>query len=301
MNPLQQALEIFSKQIDHQKLRKASLSLSTLYREGNTPSTEEELIAYLIVRLPATYASITRVLSSLSPPQSILDLGAGPGTVSWVAHTLWNALSTVTSIERDPRFIKLGKKLGSPCEWIQGDLLSIEHFSPHEWVVFGYSLGEIPEKNLPSLLSKSWKAAQKGLIIVEPGTPRGTARMLLARDYLIKEGGFVLAPCPHSNPCPLQPPDWCHFSVRLERSSLHRATKLATLPFEDEKFSYVILTKEKPTTSIPRIIRPPLRHPGHTILSLCTPTGIQNTTFSRSQKEPYKRARKSDWGDLFEI
>ena len=38
-------------------------------------------------------------------------------------------------------------------------------------------------------------------------------------------------------------PDWCHFTQRLPRSRAHKQIKGAELPFEDEKFSYVALTR----------------------------------------------------------
>ena len=41
----------------------------------------------------------------------------------------------------------------------------------------------------------------------------------------------------------LQPPDWCHFTQRLQRSRAHKQVKGAELPFEDEKFAYVALTR----------------------------------------------------------
>ena len=48
----------------------------------------------------------------------------------------------------------------------------------------------------------------------------------------------------------LQPPDWCHFTQRLPRSRAHKQIKGAELPFEDEKFSYVALTRA-PVARIP--------------------------------------------------
>ena len=41
----------------------------------------------------------------------------------------------------------------------------------------------------------------------------------------------------------LQAPDWCHFTQRLPRSRAHKQVKGAELPFEDEKFAYVALTR----------------------------------------------------------
>jgi ribosomal protein RSM22 (predicted rRNA methylase) len=296
LNALQQAVENLLKDIDLESLKHSSQSLSHHYQQGGSLRGKEELLAYLVVRLPATYAVLRHVLSQLPSQGSLLDLGAGPGTVWWAAQ----GAHSVTAVEREPLFIELGKKLGSQADWIKGDF-HLLHFDAHDWVIFGYSLGEVAKEKLFSLVNAAWQAARKGVVIVEPGTPRGYQRVLAARDYLISQGGFCMAPCPHAGICPLKSPDWCHFSVRLERTFLHRAAKLASLPFEDEKFSYAILTKQRPTPqAVARIIGPPKRHSGHVVLPLCTKAGVQMLTFCRSQKELYKKARKSHWGDSWD-
>jgi len=298
MNALQHSIQELLKDTDIQTLKKAASRLTAHYKKSFSLTDEEEILSYLITRMPATYAAIHKVLSQLPSTGSILDLGAGPGTVWWAAQELWNK-TAVTAVERESKFITLGKKLGSEADWIQQDIALIETFENHDWVVFGYSLGELKQNTIPPLLKRCFSAAQKGVVIVEPGTPRGYQNMLFARDLLIQMGGYVRAPCPHSNSCPMQPPDWCHFSVRLERTFLHRQAKLAVLPYEDEKFSYSILTKEKPTQTASRILRPPLQRSGHTLLNLCTSTGLETATVSRKHKELYKKARKSQWGDSF--
>ncbi|KAL0372925.1 UNVERIFIED_CONTAM: hypothetical protein Scaly_0974100 [Sesamum calycinum] len=59
----------------------------------------------------------------------------------------------------------------------------------------------------------------------------------------LKTGAFIVAPCPHDGPCPLQNTDkYCHFVQRLERTSSQRLYKRSKGPlrgFEDEKFCYV--------------------------------------------------------------
>lgn len=294
---LQENIDRFFENTTIQKLKKASALLSKHYLDGISLTSEEELLAYLIVRLPATYAALRSVLSQLPVPGTLLDLGAGPGTASWAIHSLWNSPTKITAIEKEPYFIELGKKLKAQVTWIQGDLSTFSSFEKHSWVLFGYSLGELHDKEGLDLIKKAWDAALQGVIIVEPGTPRGYRKMLEARQALIQMGGFVLAPCPHSNACPLPPSDWCHFSTRVERSSLHRQAKEGTLSYEDEKYSYVIVTKEPHPTTASRIIRHPLHRPGHIILPLCTPNGLEEITVTRSHKEKYKKARKIHWGD----
>ena len=85
--------------------------------------------------------------------------------------------------------------------------------------------------------------------------------MLAERDILLREGAFLLAPCPHSGPCPLQSPDRCHFSCRVSRSRLHRMLKGGEAPYEDEKFTYLIFSRT-PGTPTGRIIRRAQRLPG---------------------------------------
>ncbi|KAL6543987.1 hypothetical protein OROGR_010484 [Orobanche gracilis] len=43
----------------------------------------------------------------------------------------------------------------------------------------------------------------------------------------LKTGSFIVAPCPHDGPCPLQNTDkYCHFAQRLERTSSQRSYKV---------------------------------------------------------------------------
>src|ERR1700722_7716161 len=68
-------------------------SLTSLYKEKAAVSSlgpDALRLAYLIARLPATYAVVYKVLSEMKPRcgpvHSLLDIGAGPGTVLLAAH-----------------------------------------------------------------------------------------------------------------------------------------------------------------------------------------------------------------------
>ena len=135
------------------------------------------------------------------------------------------------------------------------------------------------------------------LILLEPGTPKGFHFIQKAREKLIEIGAFLLAPCPHAQNCPITKNDWCHFSVRLPRSSLHRQLKGGSLSYEDEKFSYLIFSRTPISASSSRVVRHPFKGSGFIKLQLCTETGLREKTISRKDKELYSSAKKIQWGD----
>ena len=45
------------------------------------------------------------------------------------------------------------------------------------------------------------------------------------------------------------------------------------------------------------MIRRPALRPGHVVLDLCTPAGLEQRTVSRREGSDYRSARKLLWGD----
>ncbi len=280
---------------------------SEAYRAGKETkrSLPSELgkICYLATRLPATFAAVSRVLreakTKFGTATSLLDLGAGPGTTLLAAIEEGYSLKAATLIEENKDFITMGKRwTPSFTHWQHGDLLKQERFPSAELVTLAYSLGEIPEARRKNVLKNAWEACQKALIIVEPGTPRAFKYVLDAREQLIDWGGHVVAPCPHNLACPMPSNDWCHFSVRFERSALHRRIKEAELGYEDEKFCYVIVSKQK-FSSVSRVIKTPQNHSGKVFIKLCTEHGIIDKLISKKEGPIYKTAKKIEWGEAY--
>ncbi len=281
------------------EIKKAAQALSERYRLGSTPylRSPQDRYAYLLTRYPATKAALHRVFQEIRGFSlgTMLDIGAGPGTSWEAAQEIWNGLSA-TLVERDRDFVEIGLKMtpADRVKWVTSDVSKLP-LEAHDLVLFSYSWGEILDF---SLLDRAWQAAGQFLVIVEPGTPRGYKSMLKARDYCISKKGTVYAPCPHSLTCPLQKTsEWCHFGVRLERSEDHRLAKEGSLGFEDEKYSYVILSKHPIETSFSRLLKDPLRRKGHTIMTLCSKNGIEERTVTKKNKEFYKQINKLKWGD----
>src|SRR5579859_502737 len=217
--------------------------------------------------------------------------------------------------------------------WVKQDLRSGFSCVEHDLVVISYALGELAPAAADAVIRKAWSCARGFLVITEPGTPRGFATIDAARSTLIAAGAGLVAPCPHQQQCPMaavdastperaraarsgdpgastperaraarsgDPGDWCHFAQRLERTAEHRQLKGGALGYEDEKFSYVIASRQSMPAQGARIVRHPGKHSGHIQLELCTPAGrIEKATITRSNKEAFRAARKAEWGDVW--
>ncbi|HWZ44703.1 MAG TPA: small ribosomal subunit Rsm22 family protein [Candidatus Saccharimonadales bacterium] len=322
---LSQAIEREIEGIDHARLKQAVAQLTARYqdasftgtRTGTGPAIASEALraAYLAVRLPATYATITRVLGEVArlAPQvevgSLLDLGSGPGTALHAVAAAFPSVRQITAIESNADLTALAKRLGAhstheavrDARWIPTDLRSGVNIESHDLVVLSYVLGELPSVAVNKVLADAWAAAREFLVIIEPGTKRGFGTVHAVRSWLIAAGVPILAPCPHSGECPMAAAgDWCHFPARVERTSMHRRLKSGALGHEDEKFSYIVASRRPWIPAAARIVRHPQKNRGFVRLQLCTPQGLEIRTVTRSQKDLYKPARNSEWGGGWE-
>lgn len=289
-------IEHFFENVSPLALRKAREELTQNYKEGKTSpfSDEARRLAYLGARLPATFAAVHKVLQNIHLSGHLLDLGAGPGTASIAALTLFPDLEKITLIEQNKEAIALGKTLfpHPKVEWVQQSLSG--PIPNANAAILSYVVCELNE---PEKVIETCFQAVDTLIIIEPGTPKAFQTMKRIREKLIHLKAHILAPCPHHVACPN---DWCHFSARVERSRIHRLLKEGDLGYEDEKFCYLIASKSSGTQAANRIIRHPLKQTGHVRLTLCVQSGkIEEKIISRKDKELYRRARGAEWGDQY--
>jgi ribosomal protein RSM22 (predicted rRNA methylase) len=301
--------------IPARELGAAAAALSQRYRDerrGHAPhvATRQDAFAYIATRLPATYAAVRAAFAATADaipafaPRTALDAGAGPGTALWAAAECWPSLAEATLLEVSPIFLGLGQELSAgadlpPAIWRGVDIAAgrIED-APRDLVTAAYVLNELAPETRPSVVERLWSATTGVLIIVEPGTPAGWQCIAGARQQLIEAGGHVVAPCPHDLACPLRSPDWCHFAQRVARSRQHRLAKGAEVPWEDEKFSYVAVSRNPAASASSRIVARPRKAGGHVTLKLCLPDGTaENKVFSRRDGDAFKQARRADWGE----
>lgn len=310
---LKAALDAKLQGVSRTDAAQRSQKISTTYRAGGgsgSIKSEADALAYALARMPATYAAVAASLNALTEiapslaPETLLDVGAGPGTASWAAAEAFSSLQDFTLLDANATLSRLALEMArdstrlSDCRYLPGDAAAnLVEVSQADLVIASYVIGELSESDQRKLAETMWTKAREALVVIEPGTPAGYARILALRQQLIALGAHVAAPCPHEKPCPLIAPDWCHFSQRLPRSQAHRQIKGAEVPFEDERFIYVALTRTPPAARATRVLAPPDIGKAEITAKLCTEQGIELAKVPRRDKAAYASARRWRWGD----
>jgi ribosomal protein RSM22 (predicted rRNA methylase) len=314
---LQAGLDRATQGISRNALGQRSAAISQAYRSGQgsapTIQSADDALAYALARMPATFAAAAAVFAALKEaaphfaPRTLLDVGAGPGTASWAATGCFADLTALQLVDDNAHLRQLALQLLSgaaaaalrAAAYGQGDARQVmTALEPADLTVASYFVGELPEAQLLDHADALWAKTAGILLIIEPGTPAGFSRIRSLRSHLIGRQAHVVCPCPHDRDCPLTGDDWCHFSQRLNRSRDHRQVKGAALSFEDEKFSYVALSRHAPEMSArDRVLAVPRVTKGSITTKLCTPAGLVTDVASRREADTYKERRRWRWGD----
>ncbi|MFE1762994.1 small ribosomal subunit Rsm22 family protein [Streptomyces angustmyceticus] len=287
--------------------------LITNYR-GTTPTDapvlrdRADVAAYAAYRMPATFEAVRAALAAFAArvpdwsPATHTDIGGGTGAATWAAAATWDGHRSTVLDWAQPA-LDLGRELAAGTlpgtEWRRqtiGAGLTVPDGT--DLVTVSYVLGELRPDDRRAVVAAA-AAAATAVVLIEPGTPDGYLRIREARTQLTEAGLRIVAPCPHSGACPIVPgEDWCHFAARVSRSSLHRQVKGGSLPYEDEKFSYVAATTLDAAPAPARITRKPQLRKGQVLLDLCTARdGLQRTTVTKRHGTHYREARDASWGD----
>ncbi|WP_406344817.1 small ribosomal subunit Rsm22 family protein [Streptomyces sp. NBC_00648] len=272
-----------------------------------------DVAAYAAYRMPATFEAVRSALAALQDavpdwtPATHTDVGGGTGAASWAVAEAWDTATTV--LDWAEPALALGRELADASgieslgaiRWERARIGSALSLPETDLVTVSYVLNELTADDRLALVDAAARAARGAVVIVEPGTPDGYARIIEARDRLIAAGFTVAAPCPHSAACPIEPgTDWCHFSARVSRSSLHRQVKGGSLAYEDEKFSYVAAVRGAAEAAVNRVVRRPQIRKGQVLLDLCTVDEVlRRETVTKRHGTLYRAARDASWGDVW--
>jgi len=310
---LKAALDVKLQGLSRNDIAPRAALISKTYRDGGGSGAirrEIDALAYALARMPATYAAVVASLNALREiapdfaPQGLLDVGAGPGTASWAAAETFPSLRSFALLDANDALRALALDLAKAStrlddlNYRKGEALAVlADAEAADLVIASYLIGELDDAQRPKLAGLLWSKTRGTLLVIEPGTPAGYARIIALRQQLIASGAHVAAPCPHNGRCPLSAPDWCHFTQRLARSRAHKQVKGAELPFEDEKFSYVALTRTPVALRRLRVLAQPHLGKAEVTAKLCTPDGLRSEKVPHRDKTAYARARRWRWGD----
>lgn len=302
--------------VSRKGLAERAARTSKAYRAGQGSAgvirEADDALAYALARLPATYAACAAVFDEACArapdfaPRRMLDAGSGPAAASWAALEAWPELGQVNWLDASPQFLEIAGRLAAEgpdvlhaAERRRADLTAGGQDWPRaDLVACSYALAEIAPERQAAVVGDLWAACDGLLALIEPGTPAGFARLRAARAALIAAGAEIIGPCPHQQACPMAGEDWCHFSVRLPRSRDHRIAKGAEVPYEDERYAYVLAAR--PGIGAPaaaRVLAPPRAGKPGIDLKLCTPAGLEARFVAKRDKPAFVAARRLDWGD----
>jgi ribosomal protein RSM22 (predicted rRNA methylase) len=305
---LQAALDAKLEGAARKAIAMRAAEISKTYRDGGGSAliaSETDALAYALVRMPATYAALAASLNALTEirpdvaPATLLDVGAGPGTATWAAAEAFSSLQSVVLLDANDALRALALDLGrgssrlGQITYRRGHAATLlASAEPADLVIASYIVGELGDAERTKLAELLWTKTNDALVVVEPGTPAGYARIIALREQLIGAGAHVVAPCPHDRSCPLAKPDWCHFAQRLPRSRAHKQIKGAELPFEDEKFSYVVLSRSRVAHRPSRVLAQPMVAKVDVAAKLCTADGLAMIKVPHRDREAYAHARR---------
>ncbi len=289
------------------ELKKTQKSLTEKYktRSGDGRSLIDDVNdskTYLLSRMPATYAVCLSLFCALKQQgflgeiKTAFDVGSGTGA-GFYALREFDENIEVSLFERDSNMLKTFKSLEPDKEVENFDLAKDDFGQTADLVMTSFVLSELGENERILAAKKLFDASEKYLLIIDTGTPKVWKQLMNLKSQIELFGGKLLAPC-RAKECSLKN-DYCQFFARVERSSLHKQVKNANLSYEDEKYFYLLFSKEETNKSEgDRIIRRPVIKPNTVSLLLCTENGVIKKDFSKKDKNLFKKAKKSKINNL---
>lgn len=308
--------EIISKQ-KLTKIKKDYTDISLKYRKEDINSVSvisnnNQALSYVISRMPETSVIIDDVLCKLNKIvnlknkiTSVLDLGSGTGSALWALENYVNNID-IYAVEKQEAMIKYSKELSNKLNlninYLKEDVLSekVKNLPKTDIVLESFMLNEMNKTDRIKTLDLMIEKSKNYVVLIEPGTPISYKKMMEDRQYLLSKNLNLILPCTHSCICPLKE-DYCNFTVRISRTKTLRQIKNGSLGYEDEKYFFLIFSKEdvsKDFNSV--VIRKPIYHKSCVDLKLCNKDKtIKNITITKNNKKNYVIAKNLKHGDFF--
>lgn len=304
--PINVEEKIFNLTQNNKGLKKEYKELSLRYRSNDknkSVASTNQATSYAMGRMPATHEVCKKVFSELInfTFSSATDLGAGTGASALAICDILN-INQITCLEYSNEMLNIGKFLTEDYKninWQKFNALTND-IPNADLITCSYMINEV-EEHLEKICQKLFSSFNKALVVIEAGTPHGFELIKKVRDLAIKNNLNIFAPCSSNKPCQIEKNDWCAFTCRIPRTKLLQQIKQGTLSYEDENYSYLIITKESMDNNSYRVLRHPEILKGHINLKVCKNCNIENLTITKSMGEKYKLAKKLNSGDKFDL
>ncbi len=243
-----------------------------LHTPWDKPYAADAYLSYFLplnlVRLQAAFQEVKRFIPSYS---EIWDFGSGVGTTQWMLEGQTDvAPLPFFAIERAPEALALYRRLLAlePTRW-KPNFSHPAKPSAGALGIFSYSFLEM-QSGLPDL------EGFEHLLIVEPSTRECGRDLMQWRAKLMTMGFQPLAPCTHSQACPLlvnSTKDWCHMRVHFSAPEWWRDLE-AHLPMKNRTltYSYLLMSRSAQDTvwrGAARAIGDTLQENGKTRQMIC--------------------------------
>ncbi|KAJ8555911.1 hypothetical protein K7X08_013407 [Anisodus acutangulus] len=269
------------------KIKSAYGDIGLKYRDDETLAYVASRMPAVYSAIYRVLSEVCRRLPGFSPAK-VLDFGAGTGSAFWAVREVWpRSLNRINLVEPSQSMQRAGQSLikglkNLPLIQSYGSIQALskdvkKSDRQHDLVIASYVLGEIPSlKDRITVVRQLWELTGDVLVLVEPGTPQGSNIISQMRSHILwmekrrsrkledasgkdskalttlKNGAYIVAPCPHDGRCPLDNTGkYCHFVQRLQRTTSQRAYKRSKgeplRGFEDEKFCFIAFRRgERP-------------------------------------------------------
>jgi len=322
---LEEAITKILQQQESQEWLHHAQSLHERYFEGKNDKERflhdfDDVLAYLGMRVPATYAQILGALTAIEElvpswkPKSLLDIGSGPGTAGWASMAVWPDLSEIVALDQDRDLISLGKQIitnaaiHTDITWKNHDLREGISYDDQQYdlVIIANVLNELSPASREKIIGQAYNKCKGVLVIIESGTPQGSQIIESAAQNLSKVG-LLLAPY-LANSFVQDKDYYLHFPQRFIRPEFQRRVRqqmrddsAKASDWEEAKYSYVAISKipaEKEAWG--RCVGPVQTQKGFLEVPVLTKDAVAKIKVMKRNKEDYSIAKRLRWGDLLE-
>ncbi|MEK7577671.1 MAG: small ribosomal subunit Rsm22 family protein [Patescibacteria group bacterium] len=281
----------------------------------------KDMLAYLSLRFPATYAQLMGALFQIKEripnwePKTMLDLGCGPATGMFAAKEVFPSITTAMGIDRERYFLSIGEellyesKLDMKATWEQKTIpsfLDASQEAKYDLIIISNVLNELTVELREQLVEKLIECSSGVVLLLEAGNNRGSQIIQKTAQDLSEKQTLI---APYLNNTFVKKEDfWVHFPQRFIRPEFQRRIRqsmresdLMASDWEEAKYSFVAFGNVPIGNNMYGVcVGAVQKYHGYITLPVLTADGIQEIKVMKRHKEQYRLAKEIKWGENIE-